>query len=82
MPWRDLLAADGTLLPEPLLRARLAAAGVRRDSEVVAYCTGGVRSGWVTTVLNDLGIPARNYAGSMWEWAACDPAERPLVVGH
>ncbi len=40
LPWRDLLAADGTLLPEPLLRARLAAVGVPPDSEVVAYCTG------------------------------------------
>ena len=82
LPWRDLLAAVGKLLPGPLLRARLAAAGVRPDRAVVACCTGGVRSGWVTTVLNDLGIPARNYAGSMWEWAAGDPAELPLVPGR
>ena len=65
-----------------LHRARHTAAAVGPDSKVVAYCTGGVRSGWVTAVLNDLGIPARIYAGSMWEWAAGDPAERPLVPGH
>ncbi len=80
LPHRSLLAEDGMLLPPGVLRARLAELGIGPDSEVVAYCTGGVRSGWVTTVLNDLGIHARNYAGSMWEWAAGDPAMYPLTT--
>ena len=82
LPHRSLLAADGTLLPADELRARLAALGVGPGTEVVAYCTGGVRSGWVTAVLNDLGIPARNYAGSMLEWAAGDPAFYPLTAAE
>ena len=80
LPHRSLLAEDGTLLPPGELRARLAELGIGPGTEVVAYCTGGVRSGWVTTVLNDLGFRARNYAGSMWEWAAGDPQSYPLTV--
>jgi thiosulfate/3-mercaptopyruvate sulfurtransferase len=34
----------------------------------------------VTTVLNDLGLRARNFAGSMWDWSAGDPGEYPLVA--
>ena len=82
LPHRSLLSEDGTLLPPDELRARLAALGIGPGTEVVAYCTGGVRSGWVTAVLNDLGIPARNYAGSMLEWAAGDPASYPLTAAE
>jgi thiosulfate/3-mercaptopyruvate sulfurtransferase len=78
--YRDLQAEDGRLLPRAALKARLAALGIGEDSEIVAYCTGGVRSGWVTTVLNDLGLRARNFAGSMWDWSAGDPGEYPLVA--
>jgi thiosulfate/3-mercaptopyruvate sulfurtransferase len=82
LPHRSLLSEDGTLLPADELRARLAALGIGPGTEVVAYCTGGVRSGWVTAVLNDLGIPARNYAGSMLEWAAGDPESYPLTAAE
>jgi thiosulfate/3-mercaptopyruvate sulfurtransferase len=80
LPHRSLLAEDGMLLPPGELRARLEELGIGPGTEVVAYCTGGVRSGWVTTVLSDLGIRARNYSGSMWEWAAGDPATYPLTA--
>jgi thiosulfate/3-mercaptopyruvate sulfurtransferase len=78
--YKDLQAEDGRLLPPARLKARLAALGIGEGTEIVAYCTGGVRSGWVTTVLNDLGLRARNFAGSMWDWSAGDPAEYPLVA--
>ena len=77
--YKDLLAPDGTLLPPSQLHAKLAALGIGADTEVVSYCTGGIRSGWVTTVLNNLGVDARNFAGSMWDWSAGDPSEYPLV---
>ena len=82
LPHRSLLAADGTLLPREELLIRLAALGIGAGTEVAAYCTGGIRSGWVTTVLNGLGIRARNYAGSMWEWAAGDPESYPLTAAR
>jgi thiosulfate/3-mercaptopyruvate sulfurtransferase len=78
--YKDLLAADGKLLPPDQLKAKLTALGVQDDSEVVSYCTGGIRSGWVTTVLSDLGYKARNFAGSMWDWSAGDPGTYPLVA--
>jgi thiosulfate/3-mercaptopyruvate sulfurtransferase len=48
---------------------------------VIAYCTTGIRAGFVTAVLRNAGIDARNYAGSMTEWAAY-PAEAYPLVGE
>ncbi len=81
--YRDLLAPGGALLPPERLRARLAEAGIGPGAgePVVAFCTGGTRSAWLTAVLRDLGLPARNFAGSMWDWAAGDSADYPLVTG-
>lgn len=78
--YRDLVAADGTVLKGKALRDRLAALGVTEDATVVSYCTAGIRSGFVTAVLRDVGIDARNFAGSMTEWAASPAAEYPLVT--
>lgn len=76
--FKDLLDKEGRLLPREQIEKVLASRGVTRDKEVVSYCTGGIRSGWVTAVLNDLGYKARNYAGSMWEWSAQAAEEYPL----
>ena len=78
--YRDLIGADGHILKGEALKARLTDLGVGPDTQVVSYCTGGIRSGFVTAVLNDAGVKARNYAGSMWEWSAQDPAQYPLVT--
>lgn len=78
--YKDLVGADGKVLEGDTLKARLAELGVGADTQVVSYCTGGIRSGFVTAVLNDAGVKARNYAGSMWEWSASDPATYPLVT--
>ena len=77
--YKDLIGKDGKLLPRAEIEKVLAGKGVTRETEVVAYCTGGIRSGWFTNLLNDLGYKARNYAGSMWEWSAQPAAEYPLV---
>lgn len=77
--YKDLIGKDGQLLPRADIHKLLAARGVTRDTEVVSYCTGGIRSGWFTSVLNDLGYKARNYAGSMWEWSAANAADYPLT---
>jgi thiosulfate/3-mercaptopyruvate sulfurtransferase len=78
--YKDVVGADGKLLPEDQLKARLAELGVSADTEVVSYCTGGIRSGFVTAVLNNFGYKARNYAGSMWEWSAQPADQYPLVT--
>ena len=76
--YKDLIGKDGKLLPRAQIEKVLAAKGVSKDKEVVAYCTGGIRSGWTTLLLTDLGYKARNYTGSMWEWSAQPAAEYPL----
>lgn len=78
--YRDFLDKDGKLLPRAEIEKLLASKGVSKDTSIVSYCTGGIRSGWFTTVLNDLGYTARNYAGSMWDWSAAPPDQYPLVT--
>jgi thiosulfate/3-mercaptopyruvate sulfurtransferase len=77
--FKTLLDKDGRLLPAHEIEKRLAANGVTKESEIVSYCTGGIRSAWFTAVLADMGYKARNYAGSMWEWSASSPAQYPLT---
>lgn len=77
--YKDFIAKDGQLLPRAEIEKVLAAKGVTKDAEIVSYCTGGIRSGWFTTLLNDLGYKAKNYPGSMWEWSAQAPAQYPLT---
>ncbi len=46
----------------------------RRGDRPITYCTGGVRSALLAVLLEaHLGILARNYDGSLWEWSA-DPS--------
>ena len=69
--YQDFLDAQGKLLPREELMAKLTKLGISRNTPVVAYCTGGVRSAFVVAVLADLGFTnVKNYAGSMWEWSA------------
>lgn len=68
--WDTLLDEKGLLKPRAELEAILKGRGLDRSKDVVSYCTGGIRSGFVYFVLRYLGWPrARNYDGSMWEWA-------------
>lgn len=76
--YRELLEDDGRLLPPARIREELEHRGVTRDVTVHAYCTGGVRSGWMVAVLEQLGYQAKNYAGSMWEWAGAPAETHPL----
>jgi thiosulfate/3-mercaptopyruvate sulfurtransferase len=78
--YKDLVGEDGKIVEGDALKARLTELGVGENTEVVSYCTGGIRSGFVTAVLNNAGVKARNYAGSMWEWSAQDDAAYPLVT--
>ncbi|WP_298340926.1 rhodanese-like domain-containing protein [Silanimonas sp.] len=70
LDWRTLSDADGSVLRGEALRSRMNEAGVPGGQPAIVYCTGGVRSAFVTELLREHGIDARNYDGSMWEWAA------------
>jgi len=74
--FEELLRSDGRLIADVRIREKLEAVGAEPNETVVVYCTGGVRSAWVASVLVDLGYrDVRNYAGSTWEWSA-GPAEK------
>jgi len=76
--YRELLDEAGYLLPKSQVLALLKTKGIGTDQPLVVYCTGGVRSAWLTAVLSDFGFQARNYAGSMWEWSAHPAEQYPL----
>lgn len=78
--FQDLLTPRGKLLPRDQIVSKLANLGITPETMVVAYCTGGIRSGWLTVVLADMGYQVQNYAGSMWEWSAGSPQDFPLTV--
>ena len=79
--YKDLLAKNGLLLSREEIVAKLEQKGIRPTAEIAIYCTGGVRSAWLTSVLADLGYKVKNYPGSMWEWSAGSPESYPLEKG-
>ena len=80
LPCREHVDADGFLLPDAVLRQRLADVGVDGTTPVVSTCGSGVTACHTLLVLEHLGLPAgRLYAGSWSQWAA-DP-DRPVQLG-
>ena len=77
--FKDFLTDEGKLLPQREILAKLQSHGITTDTQVVVYCTGGIRSGWLASVLVTLGFQVKNYAGSMWEWSAA-PAEEFVLT--
>lgn len=71
--FKDFYNADGTLLTPAQTRARVEALGFKTDDEVILYCTGGIRSGFTTMMLQIAGYTkARNYNASFSGWAGTD----------
>lgn len=69
--WYDVFSRNGNLKSASELHALFSKNGISKDSEIVVYCTGGIRSGFVFTVLQALGYKnVQNYDASMWEWTA------------
>ncbi len=70
LEWSGLLDDQGRRLSEEKVLKLMEAAGVSRESRIIPYCTGGVRSGFVYWVLKDSGFrDVRNFPGSFWEWS-------------
>ncbi|MCB8875539.1 3-mercaptopyruvate sulfurtransferase [Acidisoma silvae] len=69
IPFNQLLAADGTMLPPDQLRARFAAEGAGGDRPVVTSCGTGVTAAVLTLGLAVAGLPiGALYDGSWTEW--------------
>ncbi|MBM9577880.1 sulfurtransferase [Leptospira sp. 201903070] len=78
--YKNLLHENGSILSSEEISEKIKELGIGRETIIVAYCTGGIRSAWVTTVLRNEGYTAKNYAGSMWEWSAGNEKDFPLTA--
>ena len=71
--WKELFHPSGRLHTQDQISAVLKRVGVETGTEVIVYCTGGVRSAFAYLVLRWWGGTAvRNYDASWWAWSARD----------
>ena len=77
LPFNELLAADGTLLPPEALRARFAAAGADGGRPLVTSCGTGVTACVLALGAVRAGLPEPAvYDGSWTEWASRPETEK------
>ena len=69
LPYTDLIAPDGALLPPGELRRRFAASGIETERPIVTSCGSGVTACTAALALHQIGAPAvAVYDGSWSEW--------------
>ena len=79
--WTQMMSNDDlqTFRPAAEMWEVIDRLGLSPDKEIVSYCQGGIRAAHANFVLTLLGFTnARNYDGSMREWANRD--DTPLVL--
>jgi thiosulfate/3-mercaptopyruvate sulfurtransferase len=84
LPYGSLLQADGTLLPTPLLREKIAAAlAGTLPADALLYCGSGVTACALHLAFTTANLAGANgprvYPGSWSEW--CRQSERPVAKG-
>jgi thiosulfate/3-mercaptopyruvate sulfurtransferase len=80
LPFTDLVAADGTMLPISELRRRIQAAGIDLARPVVTTCGSGTSACALVLALHLLGRDAAVYDGAWTEWAG--RPDTPVVSGR
>ena len=70
IPWDSVVDKDGYILHQKDLVSLFSSFGIEKEDDIVAYCTKGIRSAYLTMVLRLAGYEnARNYDASFYEWA-------------
>ena len=78
--FKDFITEQGKILPQEQISHKLQQHGITPQTPLIVYCTGGIRSGWLASVLVTAGYSVKNYAGSMWEWSAGSSKDFPLIA--
>ena len=78
LPYGELLAADGTLLPAKALDEKFQASGIDLSAPIITSCGSGVSATVLLLGLEVLGHAGTLYDGSWSEWGGRDdtPVER------
>src|SRR6185437_3832623 len=80
IPYTEVMANDGKMLPAEDLRALFDRAGVHRGELAVVYCHSGNKAALVYLAARWAGIDARLYEGSWLEWSR--EVELPVETGE
>lgn len=71
IPYAWFFNTDKTVVNYSDLKTMFKSRGISKDKEITAYCTVGIRSGFVYFLLRLMGYPqASNYDGSIAQWSA------------
>jgi thiosulfate/3-mercaptopyruvate sulfurtransferase len=79
LEWAQLVDADGRLLEEAALRAKVAKGGVKPGEPVITHCQGGGRASVDAFVFERLGFPTRNYYQGWSDWG--NARDTPVETG-
>ncbi len=73
IPWDSFFNEDASIKSMEEIQQILEKHDLRKDQEIICYCTGGVRSAWLLAILHSVGYgQVKNYTGSWWEWSKDD----------